>query len=169
VLDLRGHGGSDGSDDVPPDPLDVDLAVTLARRAGAEHVAVLAAGGGAIAALKSVARALPEPSFALPDSLVLLSPGPVVGSDLDELRGDGLAKLIMSGADGPRAADARSILGASIGWTVAVSFGTDRQGTQLLDETFRSQVVDKAAAFIREQAALGGPGFDRLRSSSEPE
>jgi pimeloyl-ACP methyl ester carboxylesterase len=167
ALDLRGHGGSDGNEGGAPDPLDVDLGVTLARRARAEHVSVLAAGVGAIATLKCVARALPEPRFALPDSLVLLSPGPVAEDELDQLRGEGLAKLIVSGSAGPRAADVDRILRASIGWTVAVSFATDRQGTQLLEEQFRPQVVDKAAAFIREQAALGGPGFERLRAAEE--
>jgi pimeloyl-ACP methyl ester carboxylesterase len=164
ALDLRGHGGSDGVAEGPVDPLDIDLGVTLARRTGAEHVSVFAAGGAAIAALKCVARALAAPSYALADSLVLLSPGPVPEDEADQLRGQGLAKLIVSGSIGPQAGDARAVMRASIGWTVSVSFATDRRGTELLEQPFGAQVMDKAAAFVREQSVLGGPGLERLRS-----
>jgi len=165
AIDLRGHGGSGGTWDATRAALDVDLAVNLARRSGAEHIAVAAAGSAAIAALECVARAVEEPSFALADSLVLLSPGPIGDAELGRLRGEGLATLILSAANEPRAADIQRLRRASIGWTVGVTFAGDSGGTGLLAGPYASHVADKVSTFLREQAVLTGPGFARLRPS----
>jgi pimeloyl-ACP methyl ester carboxylesterase len=165
ALDLRGHGGSDGVAEALNYALDVDLGVTLARRREAEHIAVVAAGIGALAALESVARAVDETSFALPDSLILLSPGPLQDSNLARLRGEGLAKMIISGSRGTQAKDARSITRASIGWTISVTLPTKRRSTDLLIGQDAAHIADKIGTFVREQAALGGPGLKRFRPS----
>jgi len=165
ALDLRGHGGSEGVAKRSRYVLDVDLGVTLARRHEAEHVAIVAAGIGALAALESVARAIDETRFALPDSLILLSPGPLQNSDHARLRGEGLAKMIISGSRGTQADDARSIMEVSIGWTITVTLPTERRSTDLLVGQDAAHIADKIATFVREQAALGGPGLERFRPS----
>jgi pimeloyl-ACP methyl ester carboxylesterase len=165
ALDLRGHGGSEGVAERLNYALDVDLGVTLARRREAKHIAIVAAGIGALAALESVARAVDETSFALPDSLILLSPGPLQDSDLARLRGEGLAKMIISGSRGTQAEDARSIMEASIGWTISVTLPTKRRSTDLLIGQDAAHIADKIGTFVREQAVLGGPGVERLRPS----
>lgn len=168
-LDFRGHGGSDGEWDASWGELDVDLAVTLARRLGARHVCVVAAGYGCLAALRAVERALPEPSFELLDSLALLSPGPLDGADPLGLRGQGLPKLFLHGAKDPLAADAEALRRASIGWTVGVTFATESRGTALAAE-WPIHVVDKLHGFLKEQAVLPGMGEARVerRRTSAP-
>lgn len=161
ALDLRGHGGSDGDWDASRGLLDVDLPVTLARRSGATHVCVFGVGLGGLLALQATERALAEPGFALADSLVLISPGPLDGLDPMTLRGQGLAKLILSGGRDPGRADADALQRASIGWTLGVTVGTELRGSALV-ERFGSVVLDKVGTFLREQAAGHGPGVLRL-------
>ena len=163
ALDLPGHGGSEGEWDPADGPAQVQLGVDLARRRGAGHVAVVAAGAGAMWALEATARALDDPTAALADSLVLVSPGPVGEADPDRIRGDGLAKIIISGAFAPGLDDAVTLLRASIGWTVAVRFPTDARGAELVAGPHAVNVADKIASFVREQAAQIGPG--ELRAS----
>lgn len=162
ALDLRGHGGSEGEWSSERAELDVDLAVALARRLGARHVAVVGSGLGAVLALRAVERALPEEFFDLPDSLVLVSPGPLEGLDPTALRGEGVPKLVLYGARDSGAREARAIARASIGWTLEVTLPTGAHGSALL-ETWLPEVLDKTAAFLRERAALGGPGLARVR------
>jgi pimeloyl-ACP methyl ester carboxylesterase len=163
ALDLRGHGGSDGEWTGAHGELDADLAVTLARRLGARHVCVVGAGRGAVAALQAVERALPEPRFALPDSLVLISAGPLDGLDPMALRGQGLPKLYAHGAKDPLAGDAEALRKASIGWTVGVTFGTEARSSALVAER-PANVVDKIHGLLKEQTKLRGLGEKRLRA-----
>jgi pimeloyl-ACP methyl ester carboxylesterase len=165
ALDLRGHGGSDGEPAGTVTELDVDLVVTLARRLGARHVGLVAAGRGGIAALQAIERGLAEERLELPDSLVLISPGPLDGVDPMSLRGQGLPKLLLFGARDPLAADVQALQRASIGWTVAVSFGTESRGTGLAAEWPRN-VVDKLGTFLGEQAATKGVGERRFLARS---
>jgi pimeloyl-ACP methyl ester carboxylesterase len=165
ALDLRGHGGSGGESSDTVAELDVDLVVTLARRLGARHVSLVAASQGGIGALRATERALDDDRLELPDSLVLVSPGPLDGVDPMSLRGQGLPKLLLFGARDPLAADVRALQRASIGWTVAVSFGTESRGTGLAAEWPRN-VVDKMGTFIGEQAAMKGVGERRFLARS---
>ena len=158
ALDLPGHGGSDGEWDPADGPAQVQVGVDLARRRGAGHVAVVAAGVGAMWALEAVARAIDDAALSLADSLVLISPGPVEGADPARIRGDGLAKIIISGAFAAGLDDAVTLLRTSIGWTVAVRFPTDARGIGLLEGRHAVNVADKIASFVREQAAQTGPG-----------
>jgi pimeloyl-ACP methyl ester carboxylesterase len=168
ALDLRGHGGSDGEWTGDRGELDVDLAVTLARRLGARHVALVTAGRASVPALRAVERAVPEERFELPDSMVLLSPGPLDGADPMTLRGAGLPKLVLLGAQDPDGADALSVARASIGWTVTVTFASEAHGTALLAD-WSSHVLDKVKTFVTEQSALRGLGRARAeRRRLEP-
>jgi pimeloyl-ACP methyl ester carboxylesterase len=160
ALDLRGHGGSDGEWVEERGELDVDLAVTLARRLGARHVCVVAAGRTAIFALQAIERAWPEESFELPDSLVLVSAGPLDGLDPKTLRGRGLPRLFLYGAKDALAPDVLALQKASIGWNVTVSFGTSARGSALVEER-TANVLDKIRTFLKEQSALRGPGLAR--------
>ena len=160
AFDLRGHGGSDGVWNAEIAVLDVDLAVTLARRLGASHVSVTAAGAGGVVTLRTVARALADPLVALPDSLVLLSPGPLDGTDPMDLRGEGLPKLVFCGSKDPMRSDAEALTRASIGWTVAVSVATEAHGTGLLRE-WSAVVSDKMGSFLAEQGSVHGIGLTR--------
>jgi pimeloyl-ACP methyl ester carboxylesterase len=169
ALDLRGHGGSDGEWNDDRGELDVDLAVTLARRLGARHVAVVAAGRAGVFTLRAVERALPQEEFELPDSLVLISPGPLDGADPMTLRGGGLPKLFVYGAQDAHAGDVLALSRASIGWTVNVTFATAARGSDLLGE-WSANVLDKIKTFVTEQSALGGLGRGRAerRSARSP-
>ena len=160
ALDLRGHGGSDGEWDPGRGRLDVDLAVTLARRLGGRHVCVVAAGRSGVLALRAVERALAEPAAELPDSLVLLSPGPLDGADPMGLRGGGMPKLVVTGSHDPHRSDAEALQRASIGWTLGVSVATEARGAALAAE-WADVVVDKMRTFLTEQAALRGLGEAR--------
>jgi pimeloyl-ACP methyl ester carboxylesterase len=164
AFDLRGHGGSDGEWNPIKGSLDVEAGVAVARRCGAEHVAILGAGYGAVACLECVSRAVAEPASPLADSLVLLSPGPLENRDAWGLRGEGLAKLIISSSLGAQDADAEVLMRASIGWTVRVTFATGEHGTGLLRGPFAHHVADRVVSFLREQETLVGPGLTRVQS-----
>jgi pimeloyl-ACP methyl ester carboxylesterase len=156
-LDLRGHGGSDGEWTGERGELDVDLGITLARRLGARHVCVIAAGFGGVLALRAVERAHAQELFELPDSLVLISPV-LDGIDPQTCRGRGLPRLFLYGArDEAARADATALQRAAIGWNVTASFGTGSQGARLIAE-LAANVQDKIAGFLKEQSLLKGPG-----------
>jgi alpha-beta hydrolase superfamily lysophospholipase len=160
-FDLRGHGGSNGHWELERGDLDVDLAVSMARRLGARHVCVVATGVSAVLTLRAIERAYPEESFDLPDSLILVSPGPLNGLDPMALRGRGLPRLFLYGGKNERPrVDAQALQQASIGWNVAASFGTDAEGSTLVAERSAS-VLDKIASFLKEQCLLRGPGQAR--------
>ena len=161
AFDLRGHGGSDGEDGAAAPPADVDAALTFARRAGAEHVCVIAAGSGAIAALGCAAAALDDPSAGVADSLVLLSPGPLGDRNLSGLRGEGLPKLIIASSVADQQAVAQALMQVSIGWTVRVAFATEDRGTALLAGPFAGHVADRIGSFVREQETLTGADTGR--------
>lgn len=161
ALDLRGHGGSDGEWTGERGELDAGVAVTVARRLGAQHVAVVASGKGAILALQALERALGDESLELPDSLVLISPGPLNGLNPMTLRGGGLPKLFVFGAEDPHARDARVLAKTSIGWKVQATYGTDARTGALIEIRARF-IVDKAVTFLREQETLRGPGLERM-------
>jgi pimeloyl-ACP methyl ester carboxylesterase len=167
ALDHRGHGGSDGEWPSDRAELDVDLAVTIARRSRARHVSVVAAGSSGLLALRAVERALAEDTFELPDSLVLVSPGPLGGADPMTLRGQGLPKLFVHGGKDPLGADSEALRKASIGWTVGVTFGTSARGTALVAER-AALVLDKILSFVNEQSTLGGLGQTRAERRSLP-
>lgn len=165
ALDHRGHGGSDGDWPSKLAELDVDLAVTIARRSGARHVSVVAVGSSGLLALRAVERALTEKSFALPDSLVLVSPGPLGGADPMTLRGQGVSKLFVHGGKDPLGADSEALRKASIGWTVGVTFGTSARGTALVGE-HAVNLLDKVVSFLNEQSTLPGLGQTRAERRS---
>jgi pimeloyl-ACP methyl ester carboxylesterase len=166
ALDLRGHGGSDGEWSAEDAPLDCLTGVRVARATGAEHVSLVAAGRSAVAALQATALALADPRLPLADSLVLLSPRGLDDADPAALRGEGLAMLLLHGALDPQAAeDAARLLRLAIGWSVSVSFGSELQGTALLQGPPAKHVADKMASFLRERAVVGGPGLKRARAA----
>ena len=166
ALDLRGHGGSEGEWALEHGALDADVAITIARRLGARHVAVLASGEGAIFALQALERALPSEALELPDSFVFISPGPLNGLDPMALRGGGLSKLFIFGAKDPHAGDARALFKASIGWKVQTTYGTDAREGELIDKRAR-YVTNKAIGFLNEQETLRGRGLERMERRLE--
>ena len=116
--------------------------------------------------MQAVERAYPESSFELPDSLVLISPGPLDGADPMTLRGRGLSRLFVVGAADPHVGDAEALRRASIGWNVTVSFATAAHGAALVAE-LPTNVLDKVVAFVKEQRALRGPGRRRYEERVE--
>jgi pimeloyl-ACP methyl ester carboxylesterase len=154
ALDLRGHGGSEGTWDEREARLDVEAASAFARTEGAGTVCFAAAGVAAIALLRA------SPAIAA-DALVLFSPGPLGTSGTGDLRAPGAAKLVLVGSLDPRAdADAAAVRAASIGPVLVVGVPTERQGTDLLSEP---QALDQLVYFLDEQrwAAGGTPAGRR--------
>jgi pimeloyl-ACP methyl ester carboxylesterase len=153
ALDLRGHGGSEGTWKEGETELDFEAAGSFARSEGARTVCVAAAGTAALAALRAAPRVAP-------DALVLLSPGPLRACGTADLRAPGVAKLVLVGGLDPRAdADAAAIRAVSIGPALVVSLPTKRQGTDLLSEP---QAVDQFLYFVDEQRwAAGSTRFGR--------
>jgi pimeloyl-ACP methyl ester carboxylesterase len=156
ALDLRGHGGSEGTWDERETELDVEAADAFARSEGARIVCVAAAGTAALAALRVAPRVAP-------DALALFSPGPLGACGTADLRAPGVAKLVLVGGLDPRAdADAAAIRAASIGPALAVSVPTKRQGTDLLSEP---QAVDQFVCFLDEQRWAAGSTLFGRRSA----
>ena len=147
ALDLRGHGGSEGTWDEREVRLDVEAAAAFARTEGAGTVCFAGAGVAAIALLRAA------PTVA-PDALVLFSPGPLGTAGTGHLRAPGVAKLVVVGSLDPRAdADAAAVRAASIGPALVVSVPTEQQGTDLLSQP---QVLDQLVYFLDEQRLAAG-------------
>ena len=155
-LDLRGHGGSEGTWDERAAELDVEAAAAFARADGARTLCVAAAGVSALASLRATPRVGP-------DALALFSPGPIGQARTGDLRAPGVAELVLVGALDPGAdADATAICAASIGPALAVSLPTKRQGTDLLTEP---QAVDQLVYFLDEQRWAAGSALPGRRSA----
>ncbi|MEE9276779.1 MAG: alpha/beta fold hydrolase [Dehalococcoidia bacterium] len=154
AVNLRGHGSSEGQWDARLAARDVEAALNYARGQEARTVFVLAEGQGATAAL---AAADCQP----PDGLVLLSPGPLLGRDAKELRGNGVSKLFIVGSRQQAAHEATMALRRwSIGWAATVYLPTEEQGAALLSGAYRSQALDQIAGFLHEQRHLAGNEVD---------
>jgi pimeloyl-ACP methyl ester carboxylesterase len=159
ALDLRGHGGSEGTWDERATELDVEAAAAFARVEGARTMCIAAAGISALASLRATPRVDP-------DALALFSPGPIGKAGTEDLRAPGVAELVLVGARDPRAdADAAAIRAASIGPALAVSLPTKRQGTDLLTEP---QAVNQLVYFLDEQRWAAGSTLPGRRSAGRP-
>lgn len=144
AVDLRGHGASDGTWD--PLRLDSDLQAiaAAARKAFGGRLVIGSAGATGLAVL--------QPGFSpRPDAVILLSPGPVTNGEARRLRGEGIAKLFVVGAeDRHRDAAALALRNHSIGTAAIVSFPTRARGTDLLNQDPQRLAVEKILAFLRE-------------------
>ncbi len=151
LLDLRGHGTSDGTADPTRLAEDVSAAVGLPRQHSASSVTLVAAGLTAAAALSAEV----EPR---PDCLVLLSPR-LGDLDSHQLRGEGTVKLFVVGATDPESDRvARELRGRSIGAAGVISFATETQGADLLLTTWRDQVIEQTLGIINTVRLSPTPG-----------
>lgn len=141
AIDLRGHGASDG--EPSEKAVEIDMKGLLARaRKDTEGILVLVAAG--VVAAASLSPDL-EPR---PDALVLFSPRPS-GQAEGALRGDGTAKLFFVGATDPDAdRRVRDLRNRSIGHAGVISFPTDRQGADLLQDPWLGHVTEQMIGFI---------------------
>jgi alpha-beta hydrolase superfamily lysophospholipase len=144
AVDLRGHGASDGTWD--PLRLDSDLQAiaAAARQAFGRRLAMGSAGLTGLAVLRL--------GFSpRPDAVILFSPGPLVNGEARQLRGEGISKLFLVGAeDRQRDAAVLELRNHSIGNAAIVSFPTRAQGTDLLNQDHQRQATEKILAFLRE-------------------
>jgi pimeloyl-ACP methyl ester carboxylesterase len=142
TIDLRGHGASEGVASVSSVATDLSALLAQARRDASGAVVLGAVGVVAAAALAP--DLLPRP-----DALVLFSPRPELGADMAKLRGDGTSKLLFVGALDPEAdLIARELRNGSIGHAGVISFATSVQGAELLQEPWRSHVVEQVLGFV---------------------
>ncbi len=141
TIDLRGHGASDGAADEASIPDDLAALLAQARRDSSGLLVLIAAGAVAAAAL--------SPSLVpRPDALVLFSPSPH-GQAGANLRGDGTAKLFFVGAaDQDADHAARDLRNRSIGPAGVISFPTTTQGADLLQEPWRTHVIEQVIGFV---------------------
>ncbi len=144
AMDLRGHGASDGAWD--PMRLDSDLQAiaAAARQAFGGRLVIGCAGFAGLAVLR--------PGFSpRPDAVILFSPGPLANGEARQLRGEGITKLFVVGAeDHQRDAAALELRNHSIGIAAIVSFPTRARGTDLLSQDHKRQATEKILAFLRE-------------------
>lgn len=144
AIDLRGHGASDGAWD--PMRLDSDLQAIAAagRQAFGGRLVIGSAGVAGLTVLR--------PGFSpRPDAVILFSPGPLANGEARQLRGEGISKLLLVGAeDLQRDAAALELRNHSIGIAAIVSFPTRARGTDLLNQDHQRQAVEKIVAFLRE-------------------
>jgi alpha-beta hydrolase superfamily lysophospholipase len=154
TIDLRGHGASDGTADEGSISDDLAALLAQARRDSSGLLVLIAAGEAAAAALSPSL----EPR---PDALVLFSPSPHGQSGAD-LRGDGTVKMFFVGAMGPEADRiARDLRNRSIGHAGVISFPTVTQGADLLQEPWRTHVIEQVIGFV-EQARSTAQKGERL-------
>ena len=150
ALDLRGPRRLRRRMDEQRGELDVDLAVTLARRLGGRHVSVVAAGKRAVMAPAGGRAGAPGAAFALPDSLVLVSAGPLDGVDPDDASRSGPAEALRAWREG------------SAGWRLR----GPPQGLDRLDgrRTFGTEARGSAlVAGGRRTFSTGSTGCSRSR------
>ena len=147
AIDLRGHGASEGEPATASIPVDLAALLAQARRDTSGLLVVVAAGTVAAAALSP--DLLPRP-----DALVLFSPRLQEGVETN-LRGDGTTKLFFVGAADPEAdrtvVDLRN---RSIGHAGVISFPTATQGADLLQEPWRSHVIEQVVGFVDHARAM---------------
>lgn len=141
VVDLRGHGASDGEPSEIAIPVDLAALLVHARRDTPGILALLAAGVTGAAALSPDL----EPR---PDVLVLFSPRPR-SQAADTLRGDRTAKLFFVGAADPDADQVvRDLRNRSIGHAGVISFPTPNQGADLLLAPWLTHVTEQVIGFV---------------------
>ncbi|MDQ2943728.1 MAG: hypothetical protein M3R21_08700 [Candidatus Dormibacteraeota bacterium] len=141
TIDLRGHGASDG--EPAEESIRADLVAILAR-ARRDTSGML----GLVAAGVVAAEALSPDLQPRPDALVLFSPRPR-GQDIASLRGDGVVKLFFVGtADAEANRNAGELRNRSIGHAGVISFATDKQGADLLQEPWGTHVIEQVVAFV---------------------
>ncbi len=145
TLDLRGHGLSDGEWDAGRVSLDLRAALDFVRGRGATLISFVGAGESAIPALT-------EPLVHSFLGLVLLSAGPLGSHLVDDLRGDGVARLYIAGTRDQAAIElAETLRNRSIGWAVLMRLPTDESGTALLAGLWARHVEEQTLAFLEEQ------------------
>ena len=146
ALDLRGHGLSDGAPAPEGVASDVEAAMRVAERYGADHFCVITAGRAGIALL-AMERVPPLAAIAL------LSPGPLGQTEVSSLRGPGTRKLFIVGSHDPESASAvEQLHRASIGWSYTVSLPTSSQGSALLHGSHAVHVTEHICSLVHEFA-----------------
>lgn len=135
AIDLRGHGGSGGEAD--PDRTTDDLADVLAyaRKAGAEHLTVGAAGKSAMPALEAAGAGC--------DALFLLGP---VGEALRRSRA--LPTLVVAGSQDERQEATASELVRRASRTVVVRVPVAAPGCEFLASAWGRNVTSYITSFL---------------------
>jgi pimeloyl-ACP methyl ester carboxylesterase len=143
ALDLRGHGGSDGSADPGAACADIRAAIGHARGEGAARVFVGAAGA-------SVPPALDAASAERCDGLFALAP-------TGEPPVTCVPRFAVVGSRDPEQDAAGSTLVNGPGWSVVARIPVDARDCSLLTTSWGSHVVDYVLAFLRDQRRLPRP------------
>ncbi len=144
AVDLRGHGASDGAWDPMRLVSDLQAIAAASRHAFGGRLVMGSAGVAGLAVLR--------PGFSpRPDAVILFSPGPLTNGEARQLRGEGITKLFLVGAEDRQGdAAALELRNHSIGTAAIVSFPTTARGTDLLNQDHQRQAVEKILAFLRE-------------------
>ena len=143
ALDLRGHGGSDGSAEPAAAHADVRAVIGHARSQGARRVFVGAAG-------ESVAPALAAATAERCDALFALAP-------TGEQPATSMSRFAVVGSRDPEQEAAGSALVAGPGWSVVARIPVDAGGCAVLKTSWGSNVEDYVLAFLRDQRRLPRP------------
>jgi hypothetical protein len=148
TLDMRGHGATDGEWNTASLGGDLEAAIRFAQNNGASSIAMIGAGQSV---LPSLMKSHSQNLFAI----VALSPGPLGDLTPDELRGDGVPKLLIVGSLGESAVEAvEQIRDKAIGWLVVMRLPTAEQGTTLLSGQWGKHIEEQTIAFLEEHRYL---------------
>jgi pimeloyl-ACP methyl ester carboxylesterase len=145
ALDLRGHGGSDGSPDPAATAGDVRAAIGFARGEGAGRVFVGAAGESVVPALEAAEEERCEAVFALAP----VGDQPVTGIP---------RFAVVCSRDAEQEA-AGATLVAGPGWSVVARIPVDVRGCAMLGTSWGGNVEDYLLAFVRDRRRMPRPAL----------
>lgn len=149
AIDLRGHGASDGVSAAGALVSDVRAALAWSAARGARHVALLAEGRAAAAALVGAADPRAGAHVA---ALVLCSPRlDLPGQEQDAWREARAPKLILVGRhDRARRQAAHWLQRHAAGWAVAIFLPTVEQGADLTTGSLAATLREEIGLFLRD-------------------
>lgn len=142
LLDLRGHGLSDGDWSESTFSEDLEAALSFVRRSGGRPAVIGAIGRCATLALQSMPKAHVE-------GIILISPVIHRLDNFDNPRFRGVGRLVIAGTlDTTMDKGIRLLKRRLVGPTIVVNLPTKIQGAQLLEDPWGRVTADYTLRFI---------------------
>jgi pimeloyl-ACP methyl ester carboxylesterase len=137
AVDLRGHGGSDGSPAAEQAEQDVAALLEYTRGCGADTLVAVAAGDVASAVLAAAARSAA-------DAVVLLGPSGDVGDP------GAVPRFVVCASEDPDQVIAAEALQRAPGWSLIANVPTAENGADLVEGAWATNVLAYVSSFVRD-------------------